>query len=205
MKKFFGFLLMVIAMTLVVSCSKDDKCYIHGSVDSDKYNGVRIFLVPLSDDSKEAVDSVVIQDRKFEFVSKRNEMAKILLDYHYRMGTQQLLVVLEPGDVNVVIGAISSANGTPQNDSLDVWKRATETHNMEMGKLRHEAKQLTDTTKVAALQVLADSIHNNHKRYTRRLAANMKSGVLHDFLKDFYPTSYKKKMPDGTVVTVKDE
>ena len=37
---------------------------------------------------------------------------------------------------------------------------------------------------------------------TRHMADNMKEGTLHEFLKDLYPLTYKKKLPDGRIVTM---
>ena len=48
----------------------------------------------------------------------------------------------------------------------------------------------------------ADSLHLAYKRYTRQLAANLREGVLHDFLENLYPLTYQKQMPDGRIVTV---
>lgn len=44
-------------------------------------------------------------------------------------------------------------------------------------------------------------LHLAYKRYSRRMAENLKEGVLHDFLKGLFPLTYKRKMPDGSVKT----
>ena len=41
-----------------------------------------------------------------------------------------------------------------------------------------------------------------YKNYTRQMVENLKEGVLHDFLKDLYPLTYKRKLPDGRIVTM---
>lgn len=165
-------------------------CRIHGTI-PEKYNDKQIFLVPLTNDTRWNVDSVYIKDGKFEFESDTLMVAKILVDYHYRFGIQPLLVVVEPGDVKVVIDSISSATGTIQNDSLEKWKKLTELHNMEVSFLRHSGKQTA-----------ADSVHLAYKQTTRRMADNLKEGPLHDFLKSLYPLTYEKKLPDGRTVTM---
>lgn len=166
-------------------------CHISGTIPAD-YNGKRIFLVPLyGPQTAEYVDSMEVKDGQFEFTKDTVMMAKILMDYHYRMGVQQLLVITEPGEVEVVIDSISSAKGTPQNDSLQKWKDATEQHNRVMGQLRRVKKTAE-----------ADSLHIAYKRFSRQLAANMQEGLLHDFLNNMFPQTYKQKMPDGTIVTM---
>jgi hypothetical protein len=129
-------------------------------------------------------------------------MAKILLDYHYRMGIQPLLVVVEPGNVQVRVDSISSAVGTPQNDSLQQWKQTKEMHDYRFKVMREEIVRLmmTDTVQANALKERADSFHLVFKNYTRQMAANLKEGLLHDFLGGLYPRTYKRVMPDSTVV-----
>lgn len=188
----------VLSITVMMLCNcggagsdATGKCRIHGTIPG-QYNGKRIFLVPLTGpQTAEYVDSIEIKDGKFEFATDTVMMAKILVDYHYRLGVQPLLVVTEPGDVKVEIGSHSHATGTPLNDSLEKWKVATEAHNqgmLTMNKGNQKAK--------------ADSIHLDYKMYTRRMAANTKGTVLGDFLESLYPKTYKRKLPDGRIVTM---
>ena len=209
MKKFFAGALPLTVALLMAACSQQPtgSCRIHGTVELERLNGKQIFLVPLEDNSAEAVDSVYIKDGKFELATDTCHMAQLIMDYHYRDGVQRLLVVTEPGDLNVVIGEVSHGSGTPGNDSLEVWKQATEQHTREMGSLRKAAKAIaaTDSVKARLLYAQADSVHKAYKHYTRRMAANLKEGALHEFLKGLYPESYPKRMPDGSIVTVYDD
>lgn len=190
---------MAVAFTAVMlaGCGKSQQtgkegmCRIHGTI-PEQYNDKRIFLVPLTGpQTAEYVDSIEVKDGKFEFATDTLMMAKILVDYHYRMGVQPLLVVTEPGDVQVVIGETSSATGTPQNDSLEQWKLVTESHNSQLAQLSRENKSEQ-----------ADSVHLVYKLYTRQLAKNLEGTVLGDFLGSLYPLTYKRKYPDGRVVTI---
>ena len=190
--------LPIVALLLVAVASCDGRqepsaslCRIHGVAPNPNLEGKQIFLVPLTNDTRWNVDSVVIRDGRFAFERDTLMMAKIIIDYHFRQGFQPLLVVVEPGDIHVEIDSISSAHGTPQNDSLQKWKDATEQHNRVMGQLRRVKKTAE-----------ADSLHIAYKRFSRQLAANMQEGLLHDFLNNMFPQTYKQKMPDGTIVTM---
>ena len=199
----------LITVVLMAACNSTPQgsCRIHGGVDDDRLNGKQIFLVPLEDNSAEAVDSVYIKDGKFEFATDTCHMAQLLMDYHFRDGVERLLVVTEPGDLNVRIGRVSSSSGTPGNDSLEVWKKATINHTREMATLRQAAREMaqTDTVKAHELLAQADSVHQRYKRFTRHLASTLSQGALREFLSGLYPVSYPKRMPDGSVVTVYDE
>lgn len=190
--------LPIVALLLVAVASCDGRqepsaglCRIHGVAPNPNLDGKQIFLVPLTNDTRWNVDSVVIRDGRFAFERDTLMMAKIIIDYHFRQGFQPLLVVVEPGDIHVEIDSISSAHGTPQNDSLQMWKQITEAHNARQFALRKDGR-------VAE----ADSLHLAYKRYTRQLATHLREGVLHDFLENLYPLTYQKQMPDGRIVTV---
>jgi hypothetical protein len=59
-----------------------------------------------------------------------------------------------------------------------------------------------DTVQAKYIQQRADSFHLVYKNYSRQLAENMKEGILHDFLKNQFPLTYKRKMPDGRIATM---
>lgn len=210
-KTFLSFYLFTLLLSLG-GCQQqnDGKCHINGNVNGEQYEGKRIFLVPMNGPkTAEYVDSMEITDGKFhftkDFTKDTIQMYKILLDYHYRFGLQPLLIVGEPGNVAVSIDTVSHAVGTPQNDSLEQWKVHTEIHNTQLGKMRKnvaELKMKGDSVKANYIQQRADSFHLVYKNYSRRLAKNMEGTVLGNFLKELFPLTYKRKLPDGRIVTM---
>lgn len=206
MRKILFFSMMAVAAMVFVGCQESKVCKIHGTVVGEQYEGKRIFLVPFSGPATaETVDSIEIKDGKFEFTPDSMQIYKILLDYHYRFGTQPLIVVAEPGDIMVTIDTISSAVGTPQNDSLQVWKELTEKHQREYGALMRlvnaNVKQ-NDTIEAAKVKEQAQKIHVAYKNRTRAMAANMEGTILGSFLKGMFPHTYQRKMPDGTTIEI---
>lgn len=200
--------MVVLAGTAFFSCQQqsDGKCRIEGTVNGEQYEGKRIFLVPFKGPATaETVDSMEITDGKFHFEPDSMQMYKILLDYHYRFGLQPLIIVGEPGVVKVTIDSVSHASGTPQNDSLEQWKVRTEIHNRQLGLMQRNISDLTkqgDTLKANYLKQRKDSFHLAYKNDTRQLAKAMEGTVLGDFLKELYPLTYKRKLPDGRIVTM---
>ncbi|MBR2242704.1 MAG: DUF4369 domain-containing protein [Prevotella sp.] len=208
MRKILLCFMTVAAAMMMFSCqsANNGKCYINGVVKGEQYEGKRIFLVPMyGPKTAEYVDSMEITNGQFHFEPDSAQMYKILLDYHYRFGLQPLLIVGEPGTIEVIIDSISHATGTPQNDSLEKWKVQTEIHNLQLAKMRKNIADLQmkgDTVQAQYLAQRADSFHLAYKNYTRQLAKNLKEGVLYDFLKEMYPLTYQRKYPDGRVVTI---
>ena len=206
-KKVLPFYLFTLLL-LFGSCQQanNGKFHVEGAVNGEQYEGKRIFIVPLyGPKTAEYVDSMEITNGKFHFTKDTMQMYKILLDYHYRMNIQPLLVVGEPGTIQVVIDSVSHAVGTPQNDSLERWKVRTEMHNRELAKMRKFAvnlKQQGDSVQAKYIAQRADSFHLVYKNYTRQMAKNLQGTVLGDFLEQMYPLTYKRKYPDGRTVTI---
>ena len=206
-KKVLPFYLFTLLL-LFGSCQQgnDGKCHIEGVVNGEQYEGKRIFIVPLyGPKTAEYVDSMEITNGKFHFTKDTMQMYKILLDYHYRMNIQPLLVVSEPGTIQVVIDSVSHAVGTPQNDSLERWKERTEIHNRELAKMRKFITNLmnsNDSVQAKYIAQRADSFHLVYKTFTRQMAKNLQGTVLGDFLEQMYPLTYKRKYPDGRTVLI---
>jgi hypothetical protein len=208
MKKIL-FLSVALSMVLSFSGCKETSsslnyCHITGEVTDSGLEGVSIYLVPYYGPKDAAhVDSAEIKNGQFEFSIDTLMLANIIVDYHYRMNTQQLLVVTEPGELKVKIGVDSSASGTEQNDILQSWKIRTEQHNTQytrMNRTAREAEKAGDSITYKTFKAKADSVHLKHKQYTRELASSLKEGILHDFLKDLFPLTYTRKYPDGKEV-----
>ena len=96
--------------------------------------------------------------------------------YHRDKG-QNLLVVTEPGDIYVTIGPESTGGGTPQNDSLQVWKNLTVASNKEWAKMMN-----------AGLKDLADSSRAAYRDRTRGMALAVgEESILGEFLLSRFP------------------
>jgi len=201
-------MLLMMAMTGCKNNSTnnaDGKCHIVGTISKD-YDGIRVFLVPLTGpQTAKEVDSIEIKDGKFEFYPDSLMLAKILLDYHYRVKLQTLLVITEPGTVEVTIDSISHGKGTPQNDSLEKWKNISAEYNTKMGNIRREMMMLKERgVKVENSELKAnyDSLLMAFKTITRNMAKEVKEEPLHSFLDERFPLTYKRQMPDGRTVTM---
>ena len=118
-------LFLTMGNMVMSSCSSESgkNCRIHGTMESAQWDGKKIYLVPMFGHVDAAhVDSTIIKNGRFEFATDSCEMKRITVEVTARYGTQDLLVVTEPGDIQVTIGKNSRAGGTPENDSLQVWK-----------------------------------------------------------------------------------
>lgn len=127
---------------LLASCSRNKEYVIFGSVSNPDLEGAKVFLVPLEKAAEENIDSVCIRNRMFEFRGIGEKMAEIRIEMSKGYGSENLLVVTEPGEAYVTIGPESSAKGTPQNDSLQVWKNLTEQYYDQLSILMRQKRNL---------------------------------------------------------------
>jgi hypothetical protein len=191
MKKTLLFCMALCLAAMHFSSCQKGASRIHGTISS-QYNDKRIFLVPLyGPKTAEYVDSVEISDGKFEFATDTLMIAQIVVDYHYRMGIEPLLVVTEPGDIKVEIGQVSHATGTPQNDSLEKWKLATQDYQDQIVRLRRDSKHQE-----------AEQLQQEYKLLTRTMAEQCQGTLLGEFLANRFPKTYKRQYPDGREVTI---
>lgn len=207
MKKIIATIALAATFIGCTSTSKteDGLCHIQGTT-NERFEGKKIFLLPAEGPATmETVDSVVVTNGKFAFQSEPGEMKIIRIDYRYRTGVEDLLVVMEPGNLEVIIDSISSGKGTPQNDTLQAWKERTMQHYRSLAPYRiqaREAEKAGDRTTVDALRQKIESLEKAYKKYSRDLTDRLKEGTLYEFLNTRFPYSYPKKMPDGTITTV---
>lgn len=122
-------ILSLLTAALLCSCNKGGY-HISGTVTDPNLEGAIVFLVPVTEPvhepEKDNLDSTFIKNGKFEFRGTKERLVDVRLEKFKRMGVQNLLVVTEAGEISVVLGTRSSGAGTPQNDSLQVWKDITE-------------------------------------------------------------------------------
>ena len=170
-------ILAALGAVLLASCGRSDEYRIHGRVTSNDLEGVQIFLVPVGHEEKVNVDSVYIRNHEFFFKGKKHWMCTLRLDKYHRDKGQNLLVPTEPGDIYVTIGPDSSSGGTPQNDSIQVWKEVTTAHNKEYAYYYG-----------AGMKAQADSCRKVYRNRTRRMAVALgEDSILGEFLLNMFP------------------
>lgn len=179
------FIISALALLLLSlsGCSKKTsptESHISGVVTDASKEGKKIFLVPVDGLQDAAhVDSTVIKDGKFEFTKDSTAMEVIRLDYHFRENVQELLVVTEPGEIEVTIGPNSTTAGTPQNDSLQVWKDQIIRFNTTYNRLRMQNDSLHNDSITQRLKAMQAEYKALNKAFYER----QPEGVFKDFLK----------------------
>lgn len=97
---------------------------LEGQLPAGSYEGEQVYLVPLQGATQENVDSVAVEQGTFRFVreSPQPQLFILRMRPQLRLDIQELLVVVEKGEVTVRLDSVSVARGTPLNDTLQEWK-----------------------------------------------------------------------------------
>ena len=158
--------------SLLCSCHNDtgkDEYIIKGTTSQTRLNGKKVFLSPFGKPGIRdsiGVDSAFIKDGKFEIRGHRGKfLARVTIEINERFGTQDLLVVTEPGVINVVIDSVSSGSGTPQNDLLQTWKELKEDHDRVQWNQSQHIKYLRQQGDTVYAAALTDSLRQFNDRY----------------------------------------
>ncbi len=180
MKKLF---LIIGLIILLLSCAKQRQKYIiTGSLPSQKYNGMKIFLVPAVGDNPSNVDSVTIMKGKFIFVGDTERVSIIRMPMKVRYNFQDLLVVTEKGKTKVVIDSISSGCGTPQNDLLQQWKSKVMKMNTAVSEYYIAKDKKVSKTELDKLEMKKDSARKVVDNFTLKIIRSNQGSTLSKFL-----------------------
>lgn len=111
---------------LILAACQQQHFKIQGTLSNKENDGEWVYLVPLEKHKPSDVDSTLIKEGTFTFEGNLERLVILRVRLLLRMQLQEILVVTEPGIIDVKIGPHSSASGTPQNNALQMWKENKE-------------------------------------------------------------------------------
>lgn len=160
-------ILLLIVILFLGSCYHSDNYSITGKLPSDKYSGQYMFIVPLNNPTPDRVDSAMIEGDSFVLngYSPTPEIFIMRTAPRYRLDLQELLVVLESGNINVYMGAPSWSKGTSLNDSLQKWKSFKMNYDSIHYTLRQKYKGENDSILKIKTKDQLDSLTANYNSF----------------------------------------
>lgn len=169
-RKVFYILLVLLC---AVGCKPSATMVIRGTAPAE-CEGLNIYLVPQPFPKAEQVDSTVIRDGRFEFEVDAAEvrMCDITISRKSPVPFQRLLVMIEPGEVEVEIGEVSMGGGTPLNDELAEWKRVLSTAGNRADELRAEIAKQSDKAVIDSLKAEMEKAYAEAERRTIEIIEN---------------------------------
>lgn len=153
-------LILSAAMLVMASCAEKDAFTIKGKLPGGEYDGQQVYLQTLGEDWKENVniDTANVVDGQFIFkgLAKEGPMVHfIVLDDAPQKMKRPVLVIVEPGEIEVTLDSISSVKGTSANNTYQVYRTRAQSINAEIKALYEKTKQ--DTTAVTRKEIKKQS------------------------------------------------
>ena len=169
-RKVFYILLVLLC---AVGCKPSATMVIRGTAPAE-CEGLNIYLVPQPFPKAEQVDSTVIRDGRFEFKVDASQvrMCDITISRKSPVPFQRLLVMIEPGEVEVEIGEVSMGGGTQLNDELAEWKRVLSTAGNRADELRAEIAKQSDKAVIDSLKTEMEKAYAEAERRTIEIIEN---------------------------------
>lgn len=125
-----SFFLYIVLLILVLSCKETPVFRIEGKVPDQVFSGSKVYLVALDAPITKNVDSTIIENGTFSFEIEADSFAVKILRIPAKFPDliEDLVVIPEPGTINVVLDSISYGKGTRLNDILQQWKERKHFH-----------------------------------------------------------------------------
>ncbi|HPJ82832.1 MAG: DUF4369 domain-containing protein [Bacteroidales bacterium] len=179
-------LLLPLLSLVLFSCSGSRTYVINGTLEDEKYNGEYVFLLPLDGVMPRIIDSVQVKDRSFIFTGKTDSaQVKIIRMRHLlRLDIQELLVVVEPGNIWVRLDTVSAAGGTPQNEKLQDWKEVKMQADETMNLLRRMSQTDVDQETAARIAEQWEKVQTDFKEYSRIFIDENQGTAVGRFVRD---------------------
>jgi hypothetical protein len=192
-----GLILLVAA-----SCSHKETFRIDGTVADTTFNGSKVYLVALDGPISKNVDSTILVNGSFNFEKKADSLSVRILRIPARFPKviEDLVVVLEPGSLNVRLSDNSYGTGTRLNNMLQSWKekkhgcdlmqasiysqiRETGTSREKIDSLRNYSDRLSLIFRADVRRMMNENLHNGiglllFKVYYQELSTEEKKNIL---------------------------
>ncbi|WP_085536679.1 DUF4369 domain-containing protein [Massilibacteroides vaginae] len=164
------------------SCQTKQASYtIAGTVSGNDYENEVVYLVPLEGATVENVDSTYIRDGEFRFSGKIDTPSIYIIRTRpiVRLKLEEVLVVVEPGEIQVKLESTSSTAGTILNNALQEWKERKSSYEL---KRNHLSSLLNQTDKPEIIKNEISTIDSDFSKYNYSFVKENKKNIVGSFV-----------------------
>ncbi len=177
-------LLVALGTFFFASCQEDKTYTIEGSIYGGRnFEDQTIYLVPFTGSTAGSVDSAVIHDSRFRFsgTAPKDEVYIVRMRPMMRLFIDEVILVREPGHIHVKLSDVSTASGTPLNDSLQNWRDFKQDLDSQLEDIKKKLRRATPD-EALSLKAAQDSIKTLFDKRNRASAAINNNNAFGDFL-----------------------
>lgn len=180
-------LLAVLALAMLTACQQDKSYVVEGSIYGGRnFEDQTIYLVPFSGSMAGKVDSATIHDGRFRFdgSAPKSDICILRMRPMMRLFIEELIIVREPGRVRVKLSDVSSAAGTPLNDSLQSWREYKRALDEQMAELKKKMRKASPS-ELRELNAEQDSLKRLFDIHNRAAVAVNDNNAFGEFLESW--------------------
>jgi len=177
--------LLLFLFACFVGCSKKESI-INGRLPNASFDNEWMYLIPFKNASKKTVDSVLIRNSSFQFRLKPQKQNQIFIlrikPLLLRLKLQNILIISEPGIIDVWMDKHSLASGTPLNLILQQWKNEKHISDSIYYSVYRKYKKETNELEKAQYQAELKEILEKYQIYADSLAEENKDNAVGQFI-----------------------
>ncbi|GHV48164.1 hypothetical protein FACS1894181_03220 [Bacteroidia bacterium] len=181
--------ILLLLFPITITACTGNYPVIEGKLPSGAYNNEWVYWVPIKGASAETVDSTLIHGNTFRLIPSKHNQNKtgiIRVKPQLRLSLQEIVVLTEPGTVLVTLDSISSAKGTPLNETLQRWKNKKQEYDNHIRSL-YDKYTSTDTT---GMQAGIKNASTEYRTYIYRIISENKNNEAGKFLYSLYKSTF---------------
>lgn len=131
-------------------CAQNNTYTLKGSIESDEYNGKKVYLQQLNGtrDGFVNIDSTIVKGNKFVFTktTQNNEPSLRFVSTEEPANYPPAFFMTEPGEIYLTIGQTNKVEGTPRNNSFQKFTNLQDSLNYEIETVVQYYSQLPQTS-----------------------------------------------------------
>lgn len=161
-----------------LSCSNNTIRYtVHGTLPDSSFNNEYVYLFPFNNMDISMLDSVLIIEDSFDYNGFADSVYMMVVrakENISRFELEDMLFIIQPGNVHIHLNESSTVGGTPLNDSIQKWKIGKEMYRLKLMEATADSESNSTHKK--------DPIRDEIIKFHSQMALNNKDNPLGHFI-----------------------
>lgn len=192
---------LFLILSCLIACKSETSFIAEGTVTDPAFEGSKIYMVALDGPLSKDVDSSIIKDGKFKFEKKSDSLKVSILRVPARFPhiAEDLVIITDPGKIDVVLAEKSHGSGTHLNNILQEWKAGKQTYDSLQNNLysRRIMKGVTQAVYDSLTECSSALKQRNMNQIVKLMKENSGNGIGLLLFKLYYyeiPADLKKRI-----------
>nr|WP_321406287.1 DUF4369 domain-containing protein [uncultured Carboxylicivirga sp.] len=188
-------ILILFVATLTYCKPNNDSYQINGKLPSNDFDGEYVYLVPFENATQAKVDSTLILEGKFVFRGSTDHPEVCILRTRplLRLKLEEILIIKEPGILNVTLASTSYAKGTVSNDSLQKWKEFKTNFDSIFRQALMQYKSSSDSLEKQNISLKLDSLKEISSNFYQTFIETNKNNTAGEFVRKILGNNLSKE------------